>query len=447
MFDTDIVWKRIGYMGPLMGIVFIYLLCRYSASKFGAQAQKPPTPKTEKDPKFGTWKPVHFDYPTITPFPTDPMENKPIPYRPFRAGEYPVTMGIRAMDSDEWIEIDEEYLAYQRIRSHRIQTRGEEVIRVLHDNPGLVSSGAGASIELVHELAEYLSRRFPTMFEIVRHSSSVVSESTGWYGLPPIKSIRVLPVGKSYEIPMHLDDGENAAVRALEIASLMIQEDIVIMVEGTDGRYYFQAGAVLIAGFWRMQDKIGMPLDEIHNSGHVPRYKEKLQTGMGRLFQKLPVDKPVARHNYFFQAVKPPGEGVVSLDPEELAWSETLLGPEDNFKKAHSDQQETRPTYTPSHIRLRTERQTLRRLPRTGAIAFTIRTYLTPVEHLKHEPGVVRRLAGALRGWGQDISEYKGKDAGGGWWDVLMEYLDKCSDEKMQEDQAKLVAAEPQYPF
>jgi hypothetical protein len=76
------------------------------------------------------------------------------------------------------------------------------------------------AIELVHELAEYLSRRFPTMFEIVRHSS-VVSETTGWYGLPPIKSVRVLPLGKSYDLPMHPDDGENAAVRALEIASLM----------------------------------------------------------------------------------------------------------------------------------------------------------------------------------------------------------------------------------
>jgi len=172
--------------------------------------------------------------------------------------------------------------------------------------------------------------------------------------------------------------------------------------------------------------------------------KEKLQMNMERLFQKLAVDKPVARNNYFFQVVKPPIEDVEDPDPEELAWSETLLGPEDGFSKTHSTQT-SRPTPTPSLIRLRTERQTLRRLPHTGAIAFTIRTYLTPVEHLKNEPGVVRRLAGALRGWGKDISEYKGKDAGGGWWDVLMEYLDKCSDEQVQEGKAKEV--EHKYPY
>ena len=38
------------------------------------------------------WKPVHFNYPTITPFPTDPLEMKPIPYRPFREGEYPFVL-------------------------------------------------------------------------------------------------------------------------------------------------------------------------------------------------------------------------------------------------------------------------------------------------------------------------------------------------------------------
>ena len=45
------------------------------------------------------------------------------------------------------------------------------------------------------------------------------------------------------------------------------------MIEGDDGRYYFQAGAICVAGFWRMQDKIGLPLDAIHNEGNVPQCK------------------------------------------------------------------------------------------------------------------------------------------------------------------------------
>lgn len=50
-----------------------------------------------------------------------------------------------------------------------------------------------------------------------------------------------------------------------------VQDDLALMVEGDDGRYYFQAGAICVAGFWRMQDKIGLPLDAIHTEGNVPQ--------------------------------------------------------------------------------------------------------------------------------------------------------------------------------
>ena len=42
------------------------------------------------------------------------------------------------------------------------------------------------------------------------------------------------------------------------------------MIEGNDSQYYFQGGAICVPGFWRMRDKIGRPLDEIHTSGNVP---------------------------------------------------------------------------------------------------------------------------------------------------------------------------------
>jgi hypothetical protein len=47
-------------------------------------------------------------------------------------------------------------------------------------------------------------------------------------------------------------------------------------------------------------------------------------------------------------------------------------------------------------MRLRVERQTLRRLPRSGAIVFTIRVYMTPLAELG--PGEAGRLAAAIRG-------------------------------------------------
>lgn len=71
----------------------------------------------------------------------------------------------------------------------------------------------------------------------------------------------------------------------------IVQDDTYIMMERTDGNYYLVGGAGLTAGFWRLKDKIGMQLKDIHLSSAVPHFKEKLQTGMERFFAKLPVDK------------------------------------------------------------------------------------------------------------------------------------------------------------
>lgn len=36
------------------------------------------------------------------------------------------------------------------------------------------------------------------------------------------------------------------------------------------------------AGFWRLEDKIGLPLKDIHLKGGVYQYKEKLQLSLDR---------------------------------------------------------------------------------------------------------------------------------------------------------------------
>ena len=59
----------------------------------------------------------------------------------------------------------------------------------------------------------------------------------------------------------------------------------------------------------------------------------------------------------------------------------------------------------PARVRMRVERQTLRRLPRTGAILFTIRVYLTPLEQLVREPDVPGRMASAIRSWPEDVAK------------------------------------------
>lgn len=153
------------------------------------------------------------------------------------------------------LQLDNQYEKYYRIRSQRIRTRGSGVIRVLPDNPGQVSSGGPAgmyntllsfsisyilfrdvylpAIELVHELAEYLSRRFPTTFEISRHTSETAGIHVGWGGALPIKTIKTVPLEVSYDLPLDVHDDQEAPVRALEIAALLYADRFILLPWGT----------------------------------------------------------------------------------------------------------------------------------------------------------------------------------------------------------------------
>ncbi|KAI0069173.1 hypothetical protein BV25DRAFT_1834202 [Artomyces pyxidatus] len=403
----------------------------------------------EKDPNkdrtHGEWTPVDFTYPSITPL-QENLEDMPVrPYRPFRAGTYHITMGIRNMEFDNWIEPDHQFPAFHRLRAHRVATQKHKLIQVLPDRPGLVKGGADAASELMYELAEFLSRRCPKVYRVSRHPSSD-KLALGWYGEGRIKDITILPLNITY----HLDQED-----PMTVCALLIQDDLAIMIEGSDGRYYLQAGAILLPGSWRLRDKIGMPLDEIHISGHVPHYEQKLQPSLTRFFRRLTPSGPVARDNWLIWTLDPTkiaeetkadAAGRVG-DPDALAWSETAYGPEDEFfhppssyalslgasapppPVARPAAPTPTPAPTPQTMRLRAEHQTLRRLPRSGAIVFTIRTYLTPIEELGRESGIPGRLASAVRGVQGVVWSHRKQVK---YEQALLDYLDKCHREQVE---------------
>jgi len=176
--------------------------------------------------------------------------------------------------------------------------------------------------------------------------------------------------------------------------------------------------------------------------------KEKLQASMDRFFKRMPLDKAVIRNNYFIQTCKPARqadeeprldveeETASDIDPEELSWSESTNGPEDTFLHGHGHAAQPASYLAPSTLRLRSERQTLRRLPRTGAIVFGIRTYLFKIEELARERGVPGRLASAVRSWPDDVGVYKGRKM---YRDVLLKYLDECAgrDENIEVEEGR----------
>ncbi|OJJ62832.1 hypothetical protein ASPSYDRAFT_55583 [Aspergillus sydowii CBS 593.65] len=325
-----------------------------------------------------------FKRPPAAPLPDWNVHNtRPIPYRPFRYGpKYFITMGLRSMKWDEWIELDNHYLRYHADKARRIQERGDKCCATAPE-------AWDAAIELLEELTSYLPERYPTMFQ---------KTPTGLTNLVTSETFDI----KQRPLP---ED-------PMAMCARLVQDDLAIMIEKPDGEYYLLAGAILLAGFWRLSDKYGMRLSEIHTSGDVPGYKEKLEKGMMNFFRRLKPEDPVLRNNYFIQV------------DDSLPWSHSI-GSEDAPSVSWNTAQKDKAIE--NHF-FRSERQSLRRLPRSGAVVFTIRTYFEPITTVIQEPYVPGRLASAIRSWGDDVSRYKGKEKYG---DVLLEYLDRKHEEQV----------------
>ncbi|CAG8979036.1 hypothetical protein HYALB_00011606, partial [Hymenoscyphus albidus] len=388
--------KTLAYATPFLCLCS-WLLVRLIKSLKKPDSGRPSTPDLEKEKstaggtsfkalprKPGVWEPVEFRRPYARPAPNwNVHTTKPNPYRPFRHGPYHITMGLRSMPWDEWI--DNHYLKYHADKAQRIIDRGP---KCSYTDP----SAFDGAIELLEEFCAYLPERYPSLY--ARTDVGMNNLLTG-----ETFNIKERPL---VEDPM-------------QMAARMVQDDLAIMFEKEDGQYYLLAGSILLAGFWRLEDKLGMCLSEIHTEGNVPGYKTKLEKGMMNFFRRVQPNGPVQRNNYFLQV------------DSSLPWSSSI-GPEDGSPSK-------RGWYTAEknkaieHHHFRSERQTLRRLPRSGGVVFTIRTYFHPITEICEEPYVPGRLASAVRSWGDDVSRYKGKEMYGG---VLLEYLDRKHREQVE---------------
>ncbi|GAB7344428.1 hypothetical protein MBLNU457_2275t1 [Dothideomycetes sp. NU457] len=393
-------------------VLAIYLL--YRRQSRNPPSSRPRSPDPEKKPLApptrapGTWTPIPFTRPTAPPYPNWSLQTtKPLPYRPFRHGpKYNITLGLRTMNWDEWIELDNEYPRYHADKARRIRERGEKCCRT-EDDPR-VFDGA---VELLEELADYLPQRYPSLFEKTECG------------------VRNLFSAEVFDVRREVLTVDGRKENPMMLAARLVQDDLAIMFEREDGAYYLSAGAILLAGFWRLEDKFGMALSEIHTSGDVPGFKEKLEKGMLNFFRRIKPEAPVLRNNYFIQV------------DDNLDWSSSI-GSEDSEGIGWFTAEKNKAI---EHHYFRAERQSLRRLPRSGGVVFTIRTYFHPITEISKEPYVPGRLASGIRSWGDDVSKYKGKEMYG---DVLLEYLDKMHEEQVadgldlsKEDEVR------QYPY
>jgi len=91
------------------------------------------------------------------------------------------------------------------------------------------------------------------------------------------------------------------------------------------------------------------------------------------------------------------------MGPEE-DWDPALRGP-GKTTPSYGVWQPPNPISSISELWFRQERQTLRRLPRSGAICWMVHTYIERVEDVAQEAGVPGRLASHIRSWDDELAQ------------------------------------------
>jgi hypothetical protein len=171
-------------------------------------------------------------------------------------------------------------------------------------------------------------------------------------------------------------------IDALIEAALTVPDDLTVLrsIPTADGEQLpFVAGVVCSPSRWRIAEKIGLDMLAVHKP--VALYAEHIGAAVDTTLTRLTPERPVWRSNWTLE------------DHPALFQPHSPAAPMADH---------------PSQLWIRIERETLRRLPRTRGILFTIRGFQEPLsEYVRRGPEVVRNLRELVARLPDALARYK----------------------------------------
>jgi dimethylamine monooxygenase subunit A len=291
---------------------------------------------------------------------TQPSLGRYMPY-PFAEGDYSLALGLAPMREDTWLDFDERYALEMGEKERRLRDEYDSVFLAL---PGS-EKGQAETLEL---LLQHLIAFYPQRFRIL--------ERTAAFDMSGL--IENLTTGARWNIADFAD-------APLDLAARLVQEDLCLMSPGAGDIYVLSAGSVCFPLRWELRDKIGLPLTAIHHP--VPGYEQKLASSADLYMARLKPHRPSWRCNW------------------------NVVDSPDLYLRQSSHRQEAGESITPEDagrkLWIRSERQTLRKLPKSGDVLFSIRTYIRSLSVLEGFPAVAKGLWRALERIPPEMRGYK----------------------------------------
>ena len=275
-------------------------------------------------------------------------------YTPYDGSARLFTIGLGQLDPDRWIEPDDELDRYLAEKDRVLAAHRDHVFVEEEDT-------RPAQAEVLQLVSEFVTRRHPERY---RRQGDDIEVST-----------RRIALG-------------DASTAPLLRAGALVQDDLVIMRRRESG-WHLVAGYVSFPSSWSLPEKFGRRMEDIH--APVPGFGEGSRNAalINRMFDNLQPDRPVLRFNW-------------SINPDA-----DLYYPASKAHGALPDGHELSLDTTFARV----ERQTVRRLPMSGDILFTIRIYNDPlaaVRTLHNAAEVAATFADQLEELTDTQAAYKG---------------------------------------
>jgi hypothetical protein len=275
-------------------------------------------------------------------------------HTPYDGSARPFQIGLKPLDPEAWIDVDDRLGEYLNEKARLRESHRDEVF--------VAEAGTEATqAEVLELLVEHLPRRFPEIYQ--RHKTEM----------------EIVPLGRM--VPL-----AEAGLAPLQVAANLVQEDLVLLRRSESG-WRLVAAALDYPSSWSLREKFGRPMHEVH--GPVPGFGAGTRNAgmIERMFDHLRAEMPVIRWNW------------------SLFGDERLFHPEGG----HPDQ--PRFGVDGESVYFRVERQTLRKLPVSGDILFTIRISVDPLAALtQHAEAatIATALIEQLEALSPEQARYKG---------------------------------------
>lgn len=302
-----------------------------------------------------------------------------LPYFPFDQDVFALRLGVRALRADEpLIEVDVPHYAGELALKARLLA--EPRLRF-----GALPGSEAAQWEAVRLVLPLMAREHPHHFALETRPDGP------WHWVNHLLGT---------EARFTPGDAGGLPHAPLDWLGRQVQEDLALM-DGTREGLPLIAGHLCFPAGWCLEDKLGLPLLDVH--APVPDFNAKIGPSTAKLLQGLKPGRPVTRVNW----------GISATDRLDLApWTRgEWLHLREGITAENAG----------ARCFMRLERQTLSALPETGAVLFTIHTYVGPVGAEVEDPERRRRLAGVVRTLPPDMAAYKGMAA---FLPGLLAYLD-----------------------